>query len=344
MPTSGRKPAGAPRHTAEMGALGLLGIRFEAQRGGSGLDTLANAVLAEELGRSTYGGFAITVLVHTDMASPHLYHAGSASRSALDAGHHRRPQDHRGGDDRGRCRLRPGLHAHHGASATARLGAERRQDVHHQRRARRPLSSSPPRPADRAATTQISMFIVEKGTPGFSVARPLEEARLAVAATPPSWCSRIASCRPTNLLGEEDSGFYALVRNLQNERLVLAAQAMGEAIAGRSSSRSTGSRSASAFGATLWDKQAIRQRLAMRCAAGRSGARAALQHRLARRAGPGRGDGSVDAQGAGRHAGQRGACTTACSSTAAWATCARPPSSAWRATPASSRSAAAPPR
>ena len=38
---------------------------------------LASAVLAEELGRSTYGGFAVTVLVHTDMASPHLYHAGS---------------------------------------------------------------------------------------------------------------------------------------------------------------------------------------------------------------------------------------------------------------------------
>jgi hypothetical protein len=39
-------------------------------------------VLAEELGRSTYGGFAITVLVHTDMASPHLFHAGSAEQLA----------------------------------------------------------------------------------------------------------------------------------------------------------------------------------------------------------------------------------------------------------------------
>ena len=54
----------------EMGALGLLGMRYAPQFGGQGLDTLANAVLAEELGRSTYGGFAVTVLVHTDMASP----------------------------------------------------------------------------------------------------------------------------------------------------------------------------------------------------------------------------------------------------------------------------------
>ena len=61
----------------EMGALGLFGIRFEAEYGGSELDTLSTVVLAEELGRSTFGGFAVTVLVHTDMAAPHLHHAGN---------------------------------------------------------------------------------------------------------------------------------------------------------------------------------------------------------------------------------------------------------------------------
>ena len=66
----------------EMGELGFLGIRYPAKYGGSELDTLATVVLAEELGRSTYGGFAITVLVHTDMASPHLFHAGSAEQLA----------------------------------------------------------------------------------------------------------------------------------------------------------------------------------------------------------------------------------------------------------------------
>ena len=34
-------------------------------------------MLAEEVGRSTHGGFAITVLVHTDMASPHLVRFGT---------------------------------------------------------------------------------------------------------------------------------------------------------------------------------------------------------------------------------------------------------------------------
>src|SRR5215211_2990845 len=52
-----------------MGALGFFGIRYPEQYGGSGLDTLATVVLAEELGRSTFSGVAITALVHTDMAS-----------------------------------------------------------------------------------------------------------------------------------------------------------------------------------------------------------------------------------------------------------------------------------
>jgi acyl-CoA dehydrogenase len=45
--------------------------------GGAGLDSRASVVLAEEVGRSTQGGIAITELVHTDMASPHLVRFGS---------------------------------------------------------------------------------------------------------------------------------------------------------------------------------------------------------------------------------------------------------------------------
>ena len=64
----------------EMGDLGFLGIRYPEVHGGSDLDTLATVVLAEELGRSTFGGFAVTVLVHTDMASPHLANAGNEAQ------------------------------------------------------------------------------------------------------------------------------------------------------------------------------------------------------------------------------------------------------------------------
>src|SRR5258705_10605100 len=64
----------------EMGSLGFLGLRYPEEFGGAALDARATALLAEELGRSTFGGFAITVLVHTDMASPHLINAGSSEQ------------------------------------------------------------------------------------------------------------------------------------------------------------------------------------------------------------------------------------------------------------------------
>ena len=106
------------------------------------------------------------------------------------------------------------------------------------------------------------MFAIEKGMPGFKVARPLKK---------PGWLSSdtaelvFEDCfvPEENLLGEEGRGFYALVRNLQNERIVLAAQALGEAMKAIELTLDW-VKQRRAFGATLWDKQAIRQRLAMR--------------------------------------------------------------------------------
>ena len=70
-----------PRDTLrKMGELGFFGIRYPEAYGGAELDTLATAVFAEELGKCTYGGVAITALVHTDMASVHIYNAGSPAQ------------------------------------------------------------------------------------------------------------------------------------------------------------------------------------------------------------------------------------------------------------------------
>lgn len=66
----------------KMGALGMLGMRYPEQYGGAGLDTLASVVIAEETGRSTFGGFSADLLVHTDMASPHLANVGTAEQLA----------------------------------------------------------------------------------------------------------------------------------------------------------------------------------------------------------------------------------------------------------------------
>jgi acyl-CoA dehydrogenase len=64
------------------------------------------------------------------------------------------------------------------------------------------------------------------------------------------------------VLGGEGRGFYAIMQNFQNERIVLGAMAMGEAQAAIEITLDW-VRTRKAFGATLWDKQAIRQKLAM---------------------------------------------------------------------------------
>ena len=63
-----------------MGQAGLFGLMYEDAYGGAEGDALTNLVFAEALSQSTYAGFIITVLVHTDMASPHLHHAGTTAQ------------------------------------------------------------------------------------------------------------------------------------------------------------------------------------------------------------------------------------------------------------------------
>src|SRR5450755_444593 len=66
----------------KLGDAGLLGLMVAGEYGGGDADALTNLVFAEALSQSTFGGFIITVLVHTDMASPHLQHAGTTEQKA----------------------------------------------------------------------------------------------------------------------------------------------------------------------------------------------------------------------------------------------------------------------
>jgi acyl-CoA dehydrogenase len=229
------------------------------------MDTLATCILAEELGKSTFGGFAITVLVHTDMASPHLANAGSPEQQA---------------------RWLPGVIAGTTITAVAvtepdagsdvaaiRTTARRDGDHYVLNGAKMYITNgvladlvfvAAKTDASAKGSRGMSIFAVERGTPGFSVGRALKKQ---------GWLSSdtaelvFQDCRvpAANILGEENRGFYSIMRNFQNERMVLGAQAMGEAQAMLSLTLDW-VRTRRAFGGTLWDKQTIRQRLAMHSA------------------------------------------------------------------------------
>lgn len=246
-----------------MGGLGYLGIRYPEQYGGSALDTVYSAILAEELGRSSFGGFAVTVLVHTDMASPHLANYGNPEQLAR----------HLPGVTRGEKICAVAVTEPDAGSDVAGIRTRAVRDGDHWVLNGSKIFITNGVHADlyfvgaKTDTTAkgsrgISIFIVEKGTPGFRVGRKLNKS---------GWLSSdtaelvFENCRipAANLLGQENKGFYQIMRNFQNERIVLGAQAVGEAARGIELTLDY-VRQRKAFGATLWDKQAIRQRLAMR--------------------------------------------------------------------------------
>jgi acyl-CoA dehydrogenase len=107
----------------------------------------------------------------------------------------------------------------------------------------------------------LSLFIVEKGAPGFSVGQVLDKA---------GWRSSDTAelvfdgCRvpAANLLGRENEGFRALMTNFQRERQALAAMALGNAASSLALALEY-VRSREAFGGVLWQREAIRQKLAL---------------------------------------------------------------------------------
>ena len=73
-----------PREVLEqMGALGMFSLRVPEEHGGLGMGYVASAVFSEALGASTFAGFEVTVIVHTDMSSPLLLNSGNQEQFDL---------------------------------------------------------------------------------------------------------------------------------------------------------------------------------------------------------------------------------------------------------------------
>jgi acyl-CoA dehydrogenase len=243
----------------KMGDAGLLGLMYDSEHGGAEADALTNLVFAEALSQSTFGGFIITVLVHTDMAGPHLHHAGTTQQKAR----------YTPGITSGRTIAAVAITEPGAGSDVAGLRTTARREGDEWVLGGSKLFITNGVHADLyfvAARTgpgrhDISMFIVEKGTPGFTVGRALDKT---------GWLSSDTAelvfdgCRipAANLLGEENHGFRSVMKNFQTERIALGAMAVGHATQALKLTLAH-VRERKAFGATLFDKQAVRQRIAM---------------------------------------------------------------------------------
>ena len=246
----------------QMGDIGFFGLRVAPEYGGIGLGARASVVFAEELGRSTYGGFTITVLAHTDLALPYItkfgsedlkerYLAGLISGELLagiavtepDAGSDVaaiRTSAKRDGD--GYVINGTKMFITNGATGDVVLVAARTD-------------------SDVKGSRGLSMFVVDRGTEGFSVGRGLSKMGWRSSDTA-ELVFDDCYVPAENLIGEENRAFYYIMENFQNERLILAGQSLGEAQ--RAVEITVDHlRERRAFGAPLWNKQAIRHRLAM---------------------------------------------------------------------------------
>lgn len=242
-----------------MGAAGMLGLMYAPDHGGAGADALTNLVFAEALSTSTFGGYIITVLVHTDMASPHLHHAGTPQQLAR----------WMPGITRGELITAVAITEPGAGSDVAGLRTAARRDGDEWVLNGSKLFITNGVHADlyfvaaRTGTARhaISIFAVEKGTPGFTVGRQLDKTGWLSSDTAEL---HFDECRipARHLLGEEGKGFHAVMKNFQTERIALGAMAVGHCMQALRLALDH-ARTRQAFGAPLFDKQAVRQRIAM---------------------------------------------------------------------------------
>jgi acyl-CoA dehydrogenase len=246
-----------------MGELGFLGLDFPVEYGGAGADFVSSVVLGEEMARCRSGGVAFSVLVHTDMSSPWLTRYGTDAQKrkylpsimsgetvcalgitepatgsdmagittrAVRAGDHFRITGNK-------IFITNGVYGdlYFVAARTGSGDAVRRHDG-------------------------ISMFLVERGRPGFDVSRQLDKMGMRASDTA-ELAFHDCPVPASNLLGVEGRGFQQLAAGLQRERIMAAVLAIsGAAQALEDTMRYLTERRA--FGEPLATKQALRHRIA----------------------------------------------------------------------------------
>jgi len=244
----------------QMGGLGMLSLRVPTEHGGLGLGPLASATFSEALGASTFAGFEVTVLVHTDMSGPHLINSGSPEQL----------ERWLPGVLSGETVLSIGVSEPDAGSDVAGIRTRAVKDGDGWRINGTKTFITNAVYGDMtivAARTDmenkygISMFLVPAGTEGFSVAKKLDKhgwrcSDTAELALDDVWVP------DEQLLGTPHRGFYETMKNFQNERMVLVGMGVGAAQAAIDMTLEY-TQQRKAFGGHLYDLGAIRQRLAM---------------------------------------------------------------------------------
>lgn len=242
------------------GELGFLGLKYPVEYGGSAAGELYEAVLLEELGRCGSGGVSAGLGAQFTISTGplHLFGTDAQKRRFLapaiqgeKIGALGITEPDAGSDVAGlrTTAVREGDHYVVNGSKTYITNGVRADFLV------LAVKTNP-----QAGHKGLSMLIVEKGTPGFSVGRKLQKLGWRSSDTAELF---FEDCRvpAENLLGVEGQGFPQIMGNFQWERLSLALGALG-AIDDMLEKVLEHVKQRRAFGQTLAQFQVVRHKLA----------------------------------------------------------------------------------
>jgi acyl-CoA dehydrogenase len=245
----------------DLGAMGFMGMRHPEEYGGGGMGAMASVVLGEELSRSTFGGVASALTVHSDMSISHIAHRGTheqklryvpAACAGEKVGAVCVTEPHAGSDVAGlktRAVKTDKGWVLNGSKTFITNGVY--GDIY--------IIAARTDPAAKGSKG-ISLFIVDKENPGLKVTRKFEKHGWRSSDTAELFLDDLMLPHDA-LLGEEGKGFYYIVSTFQNERLVVGALSSG-ASAKAIELTVDYVKNRQAFGKPLWDQQVVRNKLA----------------------------------------------------------------------------------
>ncbi len=201
------------------GAAGLLGIGFPEEYGGMGEDVFMAVAFSEEIIRSTSGGLVASLGSH-GIGLPPIAKWGSAEMKARIV-----PEVLRGEKISALAITEPS-----GGSDVANLKTRAVKDVdHYVVNGSKMFITSGVRADYYTVAVRtggdgyggISLLLIEKGTPGFTVGRSLKKMGWWPSDTAELFFQDVR-VPVKNLIGPENGGFFCIMTNFQMERLNLA--------------------------------------------------------------------------------------------------------------------------
>ena len=213
----------------QLGEQGLLCVDIPEAYGGFETDFLFSSVILEEFSRSNHAAIAASIAVHADVVSHYILNFGSEEQKQ-----HYLPRMVSGECVGAVAMTEPGAGSDlQGIRTTAKRDGDdyiingSKTFITNGQHGDVVIVVTRTNP-DVSASKGMTLFLVDKNTPGFSRGRNLEKIGMHASDTSELFFEDVR-VPASAVLGEPDQGFAVLMGELQRERLTLAVNAVGAA-------------------------------------------------------------------------------------------------------------------